>query len=232
MNPVTSALSHFYRAMQRRHPGVLWHGDEARREIAITFDDGPHPRDTPQVLETLARHGVHATFFLIGRNIERYPSLVEQIHREGHQIGIHCYRHLPFPLEHPATLRRHLEHTRTLITGECGVSPDTLVEVRPPYGFFTGRTRSILSKWGYRLVLWNNMPLHFLQPVQWTTNQILGQAVPGSIIVMHDGKGHGSKVAHIVDIVIPRLKAMGFGFVTIEQMRRNLIKDGSYANRG
>jgi peptidoglycan/xylan/chitin deacetylase (PgdA/CDA1 family) len=230
MNPVTSALSHFYRAMQRRQPGVLWHGDTSRREIAITFDDGPHPRDTPQVLETLARHEVHATFFLIGRNVECYPALAKQIHQEGHQLGIHCYRHLPFPIEDSSTFRKHLEHTRNLIAGECGVSADMIRDVRPPYGFFTARTLSKLSDWGYRLVLWNNMPLHFIQPIQWTTNQILGQAVPGSIIVLHDGKGHGSKVAHIVDIVIPRLKVMGFGFVTIEQMRRNLILDESHAD--
>ena len=77
----------------------------------------------------------------------------------------------------------------------------------------------MLNEWNYRLVLWDNMPLHFLQPIQRTIAQILERTVPGSIIVLHDGKGHGSKVAEIVDVIVPQLKAKGFEFVTIEQMQ-------------
>jgi peptidoglycan/xylan/chitin deacetylase (PgdA/CDA1 family) len=69
--------------MERRHPGVLFHGDTLWHEIALTFDDGLHPRDTPQVLDVLARYNVHATFFLIGQSVERYPHLVQQIYEAG-----------------------------------------------------------------------------------------------------------------------------------------------------
>lgn len=216
---ISDLLRFLYRTLQRRQPGVLFYGDASRPEIALTFDDGPHPRDTPQVLDVLAKHGVSATFFLIGHEVEQHPNLVRQIHQSGHQLGLHCYRHLPFPLENASTLKRQLDRSRTAIAHACDISPTTIRYMRPPYGFFTARTLSLLTDWGYRLVLWDNMPLHFLQSISWTVKQIVEPTRPGSVIVLHDGKGHGAKVARILDIVLPRLKAKGFEFVTIEQMQ-------------
>jgi len=214
----SSFLLRLYSAQQKRYPSILWQGDGARREIALTFDDGPHPKDTPQVLDILAKHDVRATFFLIGKQVEQYPHLVKQILQSGHQLGIHCYRHLPFALEKPSTLRAQLDHTRNVIANACGISPETIRDLRPPYGAFTVRTLSLLSDWGYRLVMWNSIPLHWMQPLNWTIKQVLNDAIPGSVIVLHDGHGHGTKVAQIVDILVPKLRALGFDFVTIEKM--------------
>ena len=213
---------HLYHTLQARHPSVLFHGDIARPEIALTFDDGPHPRDTPQVLDALAKHKIRATFFLIGQSIEQYPQLARQIHEGGHQLALHCYRHLPFPLENASTLKRQLDQSRTAIADICGIPPDSIQHVRPPYGFFNRKTLSLLNEWGYHLVLWNNMPLHFVQPVSWTIKQIEERVTPGSVIVLHDGKGHGSKVAQILNIVIPQLKTKGLDFVTINQMQNSI----------
>ena len=212
-------LRSVYQNLQRRHPGVLFFGDASRREIALTFDDGPHPRDTPQVLDALAKHDVRATFFLIGQSVERHPHLVKRIHQSGHQLALHCYRHLPFPMENTSHLKRQLNQSRNAIAHACGIPPETIRHIRPPYGFFDARTLSLLNEWGYRLVLWDNMPMHFIQPATWTIKQILERTAPGSVIVLHDGKGHGAKVAQILDIVLPQLKAKGIGFVTIEQMQ-------------
>ena len=219
MKLITASLDRYYRAMQQRHPAILWFGDESRHEIALTFDDGPHPKDTPQVLETLAKHNIHATFFLVGRYVEQYPALVKQIHQSGHQLGIHGFRHHPFPLEKPSTLQSQLDRTRNAIANVCGISPETIKDLRPPYGAFTSTTARRLTEWGYQLVLWNNMPPHWMQPVSWTIEQVLDQIHPGSIIVLHDGHGHGTKAAQILDIIIPKLKAQGYNFVTIEQTR-------------
>jgi peptidoglycan/xylan/chitin deacetylase (PgdA/CDA1 family) len=205
--------------MQVRHPTVLWRGDASRRTIALTFDDGPHPKDTPRVLDVLAIHNVRATFFLIGKYVEQYPHLVKQIHQSGHQLGIHCYRHLPFLIENPSTLCTQLDRTRNVIADACGINPESIRDLRPPYGAFTKRTLSMLEAWSYRLVMWNNIPPHWMQPLGWTIKQILGGAIPGSIIVLHDGHGHGTKVAQIVNIIVPQLKAMDFEFITVEQMR-------------
>ena len=168
----------------------------------------------------LAKHNVHATFFLIGQSVERYPQLVKQIHQGGHQLALHCYRHIPFPFETESALKGHLIRSRRAIANACGISPETIRHIRPPYGFFNKKTLSTLNELGLHLVLWDSMPLHFIQPAQWTINQVLEQTVPGSIIVLHDGKGHGSKVASIVDTIIPRLKDMEFNFIKVENMER------------
>src|SRR5918994_7956186 len=99
MKLITTSLNQYYRSMQKKYPHTLWFGDTSRHEVALTFDDGPHPRDTSQVLEMLEKHKIQATFFLVGKAVEEYPSLVKEIHQHGHQIGIHCYRHIPFQLE-------------------------------------------------------------------------------------------------------------------------------------
>jgi len=225
MNPARKAslLLRFYRAQQRRFPSILWQGDTSRREIALTFDDGPHPKDTPQVLDILAKHNVRATFFLIGQTVEQYPLLVKQIHQSGHQLGIHCYRHLPFQLEKPSTLRIQLDHTKNIIADACGISPETIRDLRPPYGAFTPKILSMLTEWHYRLVMWNNIPPHWMQPVSWTIKQVFEHVVPGSVIVLHDGHGHGTKVAQIVDTILPKLKALNFKFVTTENMERMTV---------
>jgi peptidoglycan/xylan/chitin deacetylase (PgdA/CDA1 family) len=219
---LVSIITAFYRKMQKRHPGVLFYGDTSRREIALTFDDGPHPRDTPQVLDVLAKHNVHATFFLVGQYVEQYPHLVKQIHQSGHQLALHCYRHITFPMENASTLREQLDRTRDAIANICGISSETMRNVRPPYGFFTAKTVSLLNEWGYRLVIWNSIPQHWMQPTSWSVKEVLDEVIPGSVIVLHDGHGHGKKVAQILDAIIPKLKAQGFEFVTIEQMQNSI----------
>lgn len=200
-------------------PGILFHGSRTRPAIAITFDDGPHAQDTARVLNVLAKHGVRATFFLLGHNAEQCPQLVQQICADGHLLALHGYRHIPFPLINASTLKSHLTQSRNVISRACNIAPETIRYVRPPYGLFTATTLSRLNEWGYRLVLWDNMPLHFIQPVRRTVRQILENTAPGSIIVLHDGQGHGSKVADMLEIVLPQLKAKGFAFVTIDQLQ-------------
>lgn len=218
MNPPNVALQRIYHALQIKHPHVLFFGDDSRREIALTFDDGPHPRDTPQVLDALARHDVRATFFLIGKSVEQYPALVKQIHDSGHQLGLHCYRHIPLPMENASTLKGQLDQSRKAIAEACGISPETIRHIRPPYGIFTARTLSRLTDWGYRLIMWSSIPPHWMQPMSWTIKQISDEIFPGSVIVLHDGHGHGSKVASIVDTIIPMLKQKGYDFIRIDQM--------------
>ena len=159
--------------------------------------------------------------FLVGQYVEKHPHLVKQIYDAGHQLALHCYRHLPFPIENASTLKGQLIQSRNAIANACGISPEKIRHIRPPYGFFTAKTLSLLSEWGYHLVLWDNMPLHFIQPTQWTIDRINKNTVPGSVIVLHDGNGHGAKVASIVDTIIPMLKEQDFNFIKIENMKRD-----------
>jgi peptidoglycan/xylan/chitin deacetylase (PgdA/CDA1 family) len=219
MDFVTSSLHQLYAAAQRRHPNILYYGDQSSRTLALTFDDGPHPRDTPRVLDVLKKYNVRATFHLVGKHAEQHAGLIRQIHQCGHQLALHCYRHIPFPLEKPSTLREHLDRTRHVISQTCSIAPETVRDVRPPYGAFNQKTLAHLTDWGYRLVMWSSIPPHWMQPMGWSIRQIMESIVPGAVIVLHDGHGHGTRVAEIVDIVLPRIKSLGYGFVRVEEMQ-------------
>jgi peptidoglycan/xylan/chitin deacetylase (PgdA/CDA1 family) len=210
----------FYDLAQRRYPQMLFHGNPSRPEIALTFDDGPHQHDTPRLLDVLEKQSVRATFFLVGHSVEQYPDVVQQIHRCGHQLAIHCYRHIPFPVEHPSTLHLQLERTRNIIAEACDIAPELIRDLRPPYGAFTKRTVSLLREWRYRLVMWNCIPPHWMQPIRWSIRQVMDAAAPGSVIVLHDGHGHGRRVTEIVETVVPRIKSLGLEFVTVDEMQK------------
>jgi len=220
MRLITTLLDRSYRFLKRKHPSILWIGDETRREIALTFDDGPHPLHTPPVLDTLKRHGIHASFFLLGTYVEKYPQIVKQIHQERHEIGMHGYRHIPFPMEKPATIHKQLQVTSNLIAKICDLPLEAIKHIRPPYGAFNRETLSLLESLAYDVIMWNNIPPHWMQPLHWSIQQTIDQATPGGVIVLHDGHGHGTKVAALLDVVVPKLKSQGYKFVTVEEMQR------------
>ena len=97
--------------------------------------------------------------------------------------------------------------------------PSSIRDLRPPYGIFNRRTFSQLQEWGFRLVMWSCMPPHWMQPVGWSIRQVVDAAVPGAVIVLHDGHGHGRRVAEIVDAIVPRIRSLGYDFVTVEEMQ-------------
>ncbi len=217
-----SPLHHFHKDASRRHPEILYKGNEGIRQFALTFDDGPHPQDTARLLDVLERHQVRATFHLVGRSVERYPDLVRQVHRCGHQLALHCYRHIPFPLEKPTALRTGLVRSQNAIASAADIPPTSIRDLRPPYGLLTNRNLSQLVDWGFRLVMWSCLPPHWMQPAGWSIRQVMAAAVPGAVIALHDGHGHGKRVARIVDEVIPRIQSLGFEFITVEEMQAQL----------
>lgn len=121
--------------------------------VGLTFDDGPHPQGTPEILRLLAHAGARATFFLVGEQTERYPQLVREMLAAGHEIAIHCDRHRnPMRLT-PRQQREDLEHARAKIVAASGVEPR---RYRPPYGILT--TPAILEarRRGWEVVLWRS----------------------------------------------------------------------------
>ncbi|GGJ41607.1 chitooligosaccharide deacetylase NodB-like protein [Deinococcus roseus] len=193
---------------------------QSHPQFALTFDDGPHPVDTLQLLEVLDRHQVKATFFWLGENIEKNPELVQAAAKAGHQVALHGWTHLPFPLLGTKQLQKDLERTRGLLTDLTGIQAADLRDVRPPYGAVVPKTLRSLKAWDYRTVLLSSIPIHWVQSVNATVKQVLQHVHGGMILDLHEGQPTGPRVAKITNVLLPELKARAYDFVTIDQMWR------------
>ncbi|PSB26509.1 chitooligosaccharide deacetylase NodB-like protein [Stenomitos frigidus ULC18] len=208
-----------HRALKPLFPSCLWSGNDADRTIALTFDDGPHPRYTPQLLEQLERYSVTASFFWLGACVHRSPAIARAVHTQGHWLGLHGYDHQSFPLLSESALRQTLIDTQVEITRACQLPPTAVRDVRPPNGLFTPHTLALLQQWEYRPVMWSVVPEDWVRPGATTVVQrILQQVKNGSIIVLHDGYHGGADVAETAAQLIPLLLAQNYRFVSINQL--------------
>lgn len=200
-------------------PSCLWIGDIEKREITLTFDDGPHPEYTPQLLEILAQYNIKANFFLLGLCVERYPEIAQAIYEKGHWIGLHGYQHISFPKLTATQLKDSLKKTKLSIENACGLEAKFIRDVRPPNGIFTPQTLTLLQQWGYRPVMWSVVPEDWVRPgISVVVNRVVQQTYNGSIIVLHDGNQGGQDVAKIVAEIIPILLNKDYKFISIDQM--------------
>ena len=217
-----------YQVLQPSFPDCLWKGDNNSQNIALTFDDGPHPQYTPKLLEVLKYYNIPASFFLLGLSVERSPHIVREIHTLGHWIGLHGYVHHNFPLLSATELQQSLEKTQVAISNACGLRSQKICDVRPPNGFFTPKTLKLLQRWSYRPVMWSVVPEDWARPgVTTVVQRVLKQVKQGSIIVLHDGVCGGQDVAKTASILIPQLLEKGYDFVTIDtlwQQKLNLLQ--------
>jgi peptidoglycan/xylan/chitin deacetylase (PgdA/CDA1 family) len=187
--------------------------------VALTFDDGPHPRYTPPLLEVLDRYAIPASFFWLGACVERSPDLARAIYQRGHWIGNHGYDHRSFPLLTPTELRRSLVTTQEAIATACGLPTARVRDVRPPNGLFTPQTLNLLHQWNYRPVMWSVVPEDWVSPgVAVVVQRVLEQVQNGSLIVLHDGACGGADVADVAASLIPQLLSLGYEFVTIDTL--------------
>ena len=122
-------------------------------QIALTFDDGPHPQGTPAVLDALAQFGVKATFFLVGEQVQRYPQLARRIVTDGHDIGVHGWNHRKLAAEPPQTTKRLIIQAHRTIAEATGASP---LWYRPPYGVATGAALSAARALGMTPIWWTS----------------------------------------------------------------------------
>lgn len=186
-----------------------------QKAIALTFDDGPHPEFTPRLLDTLKRENIKATFFMVGRCVVTYPSIVKRMVAEGHEVASHSWSHpLLTSLKQPS-VDSQMQRTHDAIIKVCGVTP-TLY--RPPYGEIRMSQRKRLNEqYGYLTILWDVDPLDWKTPrsSQKVHDQILRQTRAGSIILAHDI--HATTV-DAMPSTIASLKAKGFQFQTVTQL--------------
>jgi peptidoglycan/xylan/chitin deacetylase (PgdA/CDA1 family) len=160
------------------------------RKVVLTFDDGPHPRTTPKVLEILKRRRARAIFFVLGLQAAKYPELVKQIHDEGHLIGNHSYSHKNLAQLSDSALNEELDRTSSLIESITGCRPEYL---RPPYGAMNRKVLTVARQRGMKVMLWTIDPKDWLQKNEASilhhTERQLGMAngnLRGGALLLHD----------------------------------------------
>ena len=182
--------------------------------IAMTFDDGPSAKLTPELLDILAARQIHATFFVIGKNASAHPEILQRAVREGHEIGNHSWSHPAFRKMSDESVRAELQKTDEAIRSALGGGP---VLMRPPYGSITARQkRWINERFGYRIILWDVDPLDWKRPGPTVVaNRIVKEARPGSIILSHEI--HPATIKAMPE-TLDGLHAKGFQFVTVSEL--------------
>ncbi|MBD2667037.1 polysaccharide deacetylase family protein [Richelia sinica] len=216
--PLAPFLPLIYRVLKPSFPQCLWSGSTNSKTIALSFDDGPHPEYTAQVLTILDRYNITASFFWLGVCVNRYPNIAQAVSRK-HWIGLHGYEHHNFPLLSPPELKQSLEKTQAAIYSACNLHPTQVRDVRPPNGLFTPKTLKLFREWNYRSVMWSVVPEDWVRPgVNIVVQRVLQQVTGGSLIVLHDGMCGGEDVADIIQILIPQLLQQGYEFVTVDSL--------------
>ncbi|MEB3827978.1 polysaccharide deacetylase family protein [Phormidium sp. CCY1219] len=216
-----------YRILKPCFGSCLWSGSETEAQIALTFDDGPHPQYTPELLEVLDEFGIEASFFWLGVCVERSPQVAKAVYERGHWIGLHGYEHRSFPRLSARELHESLTRTQRAIAKACHLDPQQvntqMRDVRPPNGLFVPKTLEYLQRWNYRPVMWSVVVEDWWSPgVSVVVQRVLQQVQNGSHIVLHDGCYGGADVAKITAQLIPELLQRGYQFVTLDRLWHSL----------
>jgi peptidoglycan/xylan/chitin deacetylase (PgdA/CDA1 family) len=195
--------------------GTDSHGDRERPRVALTFDDGPHPVHTAPLLDALAELDAPATFFVVGRDVDANPALVERMVRDGHELGNHTYRHRYLPLARSRSVEHELRATDRAIVRAAGVIPNI---ARPPWGGRSPRNVRVFRRLRKRLVLWDVNSFDWKgKPACEVVERVLDRARAGSIILMHEARDGGETTIEAVRLLIPALRARGFELVTVSR---------------
>jgi peptidoglycan/xylan/chitin deacetylase (PgdA/CDA1 family) len=221
---VTAAVAAGYQSMA---PTGRWYGQtftgpgRGSRQIALTYDDGPNDPYTLRLLEVLARHGVHATFFLIGRYVQQRPDIAREIVQAGHIVGNHTLTHPLLTLKSETEIRHQLSQCRSALEDAIGEHSNLF---RPPFGGRRPAVLRVARNLGLEPVMWNvtgyDWNAHSAEMIE---RKVAKQIRGGDVILLHDG-GHkrmGTDRSYTVlatDRLITRYKAEGIEFTTIPPM--------------
>ena len=194
-------------ALRKLFPKALWRMDKSQKTVYLTFDDGPVPETTPQVLEILAANDIKATFFCVGDNIRKYPEAFKQVLEAGHRVGNHTFNHVRgFSMQEDEYLA-NVEKASALIGSDL---------IRPPHGQLT---RSLYKKLQakYRIVMWDLITRDYNRSL--TPERIVSivkkYSRNGSIIVFHDSEKSKKNVLAALPESIAFLKQQGYQFKTL-----------------
>ena len=204
-------------AMQINAQSVVYNSNiHAGKKIALTFDDGPHPRLTPKILGILDKYSVKATFFVIGQNAKYYPKQLEMIIDNGHEIGNHTYSHKILKSLKKSEIEKELLDAEKQIKEikDCEINL-----IRPPCGLYDDNLEQIARNRDDKIVLWA------IDTLDWehtSTNvmvkNVLRNIKDGDIILFHDYVSGEYNTPRALEILIPILLEKGYEFVTVSEL--------------
>jgi len=197
---------------------IIWRVPVDQKTIALTFDDGPSPTFTPQVLDVLKQFEAKATFFVVGQQVEKFPSILIREVREGHAIGNHMYTHARVDKLSLQALIDDLRRADRLIYGLSGVKPRFF---RPPDGYYDEKVVAAAEALNYQLVIWTwSQDTRDWSDISARTiaDRVLQNARPGDIVLMHDQGGDRSNTLEALKLILPGLQEKGFRPVTLDEL--------------
>jgi len=192
-------------------------GDSVKRQVALTFDDGPDPRSTPALLKILREHEVEAAFFAIGKNVEAEPKLANDILRGGHLLENHSYQHSNATNFYPAAkLTAELIRVQQAIEKHTGTTPHFF---RPPIGLSNPNTFRVAEALRLKVIGWDirSLDTRITDPDK-VVRRIERGLRPGAIILLHDGNIPVERLVATVKLLLARLREHGYELVRLDRM--------------
>lgn len=191
--------------------------------IALTYDDGPDPVNTPAVLDALKKHNAHATFFVLGKRVTANPEIIKRIKAEGHELGSHGYTHPDYNKYKKSAIAADITQTSDVLRKITGSDPSWF---RPPGGYLSYDMVDICRDQKLTIAYWTYQQ----DSKDWRNGVGAGQIAghinrhlePGQIIVLHDGAPNGLQTARATDLMLDHLEKQGYRVVTMSE----LIKAG------
>lgn len=195
---------------------IVWDIKTEEKIVALTFDDGPHPKYTKEVLDLLNKYDAKATFFVVGEHAEKNADIIFRMHEDGHELANHTYTH-PFNGKVPQ-LMKEIKQTNDVIFSITGYAP---VLFRPVEGQYTDALIDAVTKEGFKVVMWSwhQDTLDWKNPgVKKIVNNVLKGTRQGDVILFHDGGGNRQQTVQALAEILPQLQKEGYEFVTISEL--------------
>ena len=185
-------------------------------KIALTFDDGPHPHQTQEILDILDAHGVKATFFMVGVNVGNYPEAAKAVLRAGHEVGNHTFSHYHIKNLSEDEVFREIEDCEDALEELCEYRPHLF---RPPEGAINSYVEHCSENNDYTIILWSLDTRDWeVKNAQTIADTVLSGVSAGDIILMHDYVGKNAQTADALRILLPKLLERGFEPVTVSEL--------------
>lgn len=195
---------------------IVWELAMPHKAVAITFDDGPSPSFTRQIMDLFSHYQGYATFFVTGTQVEKFPDVLQEIARRRHEIGNHLYHHRPIPSLSEYHLIRELQRTHRLVQELTG---NTIRIFRPINGFYDEKVVRAAHAMNYQVIIWSQDSQDWSKKTgNEIATRIIDEIRPGQILLFHDQGGNRNNTIDALKIILPELASRGYHLITVSQL--------------